>query len=79
MSDTLKIYGVTYTGVTSLNAKDLNHANMKYVRAVDGNNMAYGMFIPAVVDQAVVGISVIGDQTQPIVGTALAGLTEIGG
>lgn len=32
MSDTLKIYGVTYTGVTSLNANDLNHVNKQYVR-----------------------------------------------
>ena len=32
MSDTLKIYGVTYSGVTSLNANDLNQANKQYVR-----------------------------------------------
>ena len=63
MSDTLKIYGVTYTGVTSLNANDLNHENMKYVRGVDGNNMEYGIVISAIVGQAVVGISVV-DQEQ---------------
>ena len=46
---------------------------------VDGDNLAYGNYIPAIVNQAIVGLSLVGEQTQPLVGTALAGLTVIGG
>lgn len=45
---------------------------------VDGDNLAYGNYVPAIVDQAIVGLSLVGEQTQPIVGTALTGLTVIG-
>ena len=45
---------------------------------VDGDNIGYGNYVPAIVGQAIVGLSLVGEQTQPIVGTALAGLTQIG-
>lgn len=44
----------------------------------DGDNIGYGNYVPAIVGQAIVGLSLVGEQTQPIVGTALAGLTQIG-
>ena len=45
---------------------------------IDGDNLGYGNYVPAIVGQAIVGLSLVGEQTQPIVGTALAGLTQIG-
>lgn len=45
---------------------------------IDGDNIGYGNYVPATVGQAIVGLSLVGEQTQPIVGTALAGLTQIG-
>ena len=45
---------------------------------IDGDNLGYGEYIPSIVGQAIVGYSLVGEQTQPIVGTALAGLTQIG-
>ena len=45
---------------------------------IDGDNIAYGNPVPAIVGTAIVGLSLVGEQTQPIVGTALAGLTVIG-
>ncbi len=58
MSDTLKIYGVTYTGVTSLNANDLNHANKQYIRpegtkSITANGTGIDVASYAAVDVAV--------------------------
>lgn len=44
---------------------------------VDGDEIGYGDYIPAIVGQAMVGFSIVGEQTQPVVGTALVGLTQI--
>lgn len=71
MSTTVSYKGSTIATVDN-NTKTLNTAG-KYLEAnviltdsgggVDGNNMEYGIVIPAIVGQAVVGISVV-DQEQ---------------
>lgn len=42
MADTLKIFGVEYTNVTGIIAKDDNSVDQTYIKAIDGNNLEYG-------------------------------------
>lgn len=87
MSDSLTVFGVDYTGVTGIKAKGTGNGTLAYIRpqgtkSISANGTGIDVAAYSTVDVAVQGDPDgdnlgYGVSTQPLVGTARVGATEI--